>query len=145
MAINILPDETLIIQLVIVLSLMVALATIVFKPFLQIIQSRKDWIQGAEKRARELHQRSEELMEQYRDSMSAAQAQGASIREEIRKEGLSKETEILQKAMEETNQFLEEMKGKIQEESKNVRAGLRLQAQTLSREMAEKMLGRSIQ
>jgi F-type H+-transporting ATPase subunit b len=145
MAINILPDETLIIQLVIVLSLMVALATIVFKPFLQIIQSRKDWIQGAEKRARELHQRSEELMEQYRDSMSAAQAQGASIREEIRKEGLSKETEILQKAMEEANQFLEEMKGKIQEESKNVRAGLRLQAQTLSREMAEKMLGRSIQ
>jgi F0F1-type ATP synthase membrane subunit b/b' len=77
--------------------------------------------------------------------MSAAQAQGASIREEIRKEGLTQETEILQKAMEEANRFLEGMKGKIQEESQNARAGLRLQARNLSRELAEKMLGRSIQ
>ncbi len=136
---------TVIFQLAIVLILMVALSNLVFKPFLRVVQERKDWIEGAEKKARELQQRSEELMERYQDSMSAAQAQGASIREGIRKEGLSKETDILQKAMEEANQFLEEMKGKIQEESQNARAGLRLQAQTLSREIAEKMLGRSIQ
>jgi F-type H+-transporting ATPase subunit b len=136
---------TVIFQLAIVLILMVALSSLVFKPFLRVVEERKDWIEGAEKKARALQQRSEELMERYRDSMSAAQAQGASIREEIRKGGLSKETEILQKAMEEANQFLEEMKGKIQEESQNARAGLRLEAKTLSREMAEKMLGRSIQ
>jgi F-type H+-transporting ATPase subunit b len=136
---------TVIFQLAIVLILMVALSSLVFKPFLRVVEERKDWIQGAEKKARDLHQRSEELMERYRDSISAAQAQGASIREELRKEGLSKETEVLQKAMEEANQFLEEMKGKIQEESRKVRTGLRLQAQTLSRELAEKMLGRSIQ
>jgi F-type H+-transporting ATPase subunit b len=136
---------TVIFQLLIVLILMVALSNLVFKPFLSVVQERKDWIEGAEKKARELQQRSEELMERYRDSMTAAQAQGASIREEVRKEGLSRETEILQKAMEEANQFLEGMKGKIQEESQNARAGLRLQAKTLSREMAEKMLGRSIQ
>ena len=136
---------TVIFQLAIVLILMVALSSLVFKPFLRVVEERKDWIQGAERKARELHQRSEELMERYRDSISAAQAQGASIREELRKEGLSKETEVLQKAMEEANQFLEEMKGKIQEESRKVRTGLRLQAQTLSRELAEKMLGRNIQ
>ncbi len=136
---------TVIFQLAIVLILMVALSNLVFKPFLRVVQERKDWIEGAEKKARELQQRSEELMERYQDSLSAAQAQGASIREEIRKEGLSTEAEIMQKAMEEANQFLEEMKGKIREESQSARAGLRLQAQTLSREIAEKMLGRSIQ
>jgi F-type H+-transporting ATPase subunit b len=138
-------NVTVIFQLAIVLILMVALSNLAFKPFLRVVQERKDWIEGAEKKARELQQRSEELMERYQDSMSAAQAQGASIREEIRKEGLSKEAEILQRAMEEGNQFLEEMKDKVREESQNARAGLRLQAQTLSREMAEKMLGRSIQ
>ena len=136
---------TVIFQLAIVLILMVALSSLVFKPFLRVVEERKDWIEGAEKKARALQQRSEELMERYRDSMSAAQAQGASIREEIRKEGLTQETEILQKAMEEANRFLEGMKGKIQEESQNARAGLRLQARNLSRELAEKMLGRSIQ
>jgi F-type H+-transporting ATPase subunit b len=136
---------TVIFQLAIVLILMVALSSLVFKPFLRVVEERKDRIEGAEKKARALQQRSEELMERYRDSMSAAQAQGASIREEIRKEGLTQETEILQKAMEEANRFLEGMKGKIQEESQNARAGLRLQARNLSRELAEKMLGRSIQ
>ncbi|NWF55985.1 MAG: ATP synthase F0 subunit B [Syntrophaceae bacterium] len=140
-----LPDITLIFQLAIVLFLMVLLSSVVFKPFLRVLQERKDWVEGAEKKARELQQRSEELMERYRDSMSAAQAQGASIREEIRREGLSKEAEVLQKAMEEANRFLEEMRGQLQEETRNVRAALRLQAQTLSREVAEKMLGRSIQ
>jgi F-type H+-transporting ATPase subunit b len=136
---------TVIFQLAIVLILMVALSNLVFNPFLRIMQERKDWIEGAEKKARELQQRSEELMERYQDSMNTAQAESASTREEIRKEGLAQEAEILQKAMQEANQFLEEMKGKIQEESQNARAGLRLQAQILSREMAEKMLGRSIQ
>jgi len=136
---------TVIFQLAIVLILMVALSSLVFKPFLRVVEERKDWIEGAEKKARALQQRSEELMERYQDSMSAAQAQGASIREQIRKEGLTQETEILQKAMEEANRFLEGMKGKIQEESQNARAGLRLQARNLSRELAEKMLGRSIQ
>ncbi len=136
---------TVIIQLAILLILMVALSKIVFKPFLRALQERRDWVEGAEKKARELQQRMEELMERYRDSMSAAQAQGAAIRDEIRKEGLTKETEILQKAMEEANRFLEGMKAKVQEESQNARASLKLQAQNLSREMAEKMLGRSIQ
>jgi len=128
-----------------VLILMVALSGMVFKPFLRVLQERRDWVEGAEKKARELQQRTEELMERHRDSMSAAQAQGASVREEIRKEGLAREAEILQKALEEANRFLEEMKAKIQEESQTARAGLRLQARNLSREIAAKMLGRSIQ
>jgi F0F1-type ATP synthase membrane subunit b/b' len=135
---------TVIFQLAIVLILMVALSGLVFKPFLSVLQARRDWVEGAEKKARELQQRSEELMEQHRDSMSAAQAQGASVRDEIRKEGLAREAEILQKAQEEANRFLEEMKAEIQEESQVARAGLRLQARNLSGEIAAKMLGRSI-
>ena len=136
---------TVIFQLAIVLILMVALSGMVFKPFLRVLQERRDWVEGAEKKARELQQRTEELMERHRDSMSAAQAQGASVREEIRKEGLAREAEILQKALEEANRFLEEMKARIQEESQTARAGLRLQARNLSREIAAKMLGRIIQ
>ena len=48
-------------------------------------------------------------------------------------------------AMEEANRFLEGMKGKIQEETQTARASLRLHAQNLSREIAEKILGRALQ
>ena len=136
---------TVIFQLAIVLILMVALSNILFKPFLGVLQGRRDWVEGAERKARELQQRMEELMEKYRETMATAQAQGADIREGIRKESLAKEMEILQKAMEQANRFLGDMKAKIQEENQTARASLRLHAQNLSREIAEKILGRTIQ
>ena len=136
---------TVIFQLAIVLVLMVALSNILFKPFLGVLQGRRDWIERAESKARELQQRMEELMEKYRETMATAQAQGADIREGIRKESLAKEMEILQKAMEEANRFLGEIKAKIQEENQMARASLRLHAQNLSREIAEKILGRTLQ
>jgi F-type H+-transporting ATPase subunit b len=136
---------TMIIQLAIVLSLMVILSQVFFRPFLGILQERRNRVERAEDEARELKQRTEELMERYREAIAAAQAQGAAIREEIRKEGLAKEMEILQKAMEESNRLIQEMKIKINEEVGAARAGLQIQAQNLSREIAEKILGRSLE
>jgi F-type H+-transporting ATPase subunit b len=136
---------TVILQLAIVLILMIALAEFLFKPFIGVVEGRRDWVEGAEKKARELQQRTEELMERYREAIAAAQAQGANLREEIRRESLARELEILRKASEEAGRFLEEMKKKIQEETELAKASLRLQAQTLSRQIAEKILGRAIQ
>jgi len=136
---------TLIIQLAIVLSLMGILSQVLFKPFLSILQERKDRVEGSEKKARELQLRTEELMERYRESIAAAQAQGATIREEIRKESLAAEMEILQKAMEKANHSIQQIKTKISEETMAARTGLKIQAQNLSREIAEKILGRSLQ
>jgi F-type H+-transporting ATPase subunit b len=135
---------TIIIQLAVVLSLMVILSQMAFKPFLNLLQARRERIEGAEARAREMEQRAERLIERYREALSAAQAQGSTVREELRQESLAKEMEILQKAMEGANQIIAEMKMKIAEEMGLARAELRLQAQNLSREIAVKILGRPL-
>ncbi len=135
---------TIIIQLAVVLSLMVILSQVAFKPFLTLLEARRERIEGAEARTREIEQRAEKLIEQYREALSAAQAQGATIREELRRESLAKEMEILQKAMEEATQIIKEMKIKIAEETGLARAQLRLQAQNLSREIAARILGRPL-
>ncbi len=136
---------TIIFQLFLVLILMVALSQIVFKPFMRVSEERRNWVERAEKKARELQQRTEEMMQRYRDAMASAQAEGTSIREEIRKKATATETETLQKAMSEANRILENMKAKIREEAQQARVALRLDSQTLSREIAEKILGRAIQ
>jgi F-type H+-transporting ATPase subunit b len=136
---------TMIIQLAIVLSLIVILSQIVFKPFLGILRERKERVRRGEEEARELQHRSEEVMERYREAISAAHAQGATIREKIRKKSLAMEMEILQKAMEEANRSIQEMRMKISGEMEAARAGLQFQAQNLSSEIAEKILGRSLQ
>ena len=135
---------TLIIQLVIVLSLMAILTQILFKPFLSVLQERRNRIEGAEKRAKDLQQQAEELIERYREAIAAGQAQGAGIRDEIRKTSLAEETEILQKAMDEANRLIQEVKTRISEEARAARVDLRLQAHNLSREITEKILGRSV-
>jgi len=136
---------TMIVQLAIVLSLIGILSQVVFKPFLAMLEERKNLVHGAEKRAGELQQRTDELMERYREAMAAAQAKGASIREDIRKQSLARETELLQKAMEEANRLIQEMKDKISDEMGAARADLQLQARNLSTEIAQKILGRSLQ
>ena len=136
---------TLIIQLVIVLSLMAILTQILFKPFLKVLQERRNRIEGAEKKAKDLQQQAEQLIERYREAIASGQAQGAGIRDEIRRTSLAEETEILQKAMDQANRLIQEVKARIAEEARAARADLRLQAQNLSREITEKILGRSVQ
>jgi F-type H+-transporting ATPase subunit b len=136
---------TLIIQLFIVLTLVVILSQVVFKPFLSILQERKDRVKRAEEQARDLQHRAENLMERYRESIAVAHAQGATIRERIRKESLAKEMEILQKATDEANRMIQEIKVRITDEMEAARAGLHSRAQNLSREIAERILGRSLQ
>jgi F-type H+-transporting ATPase subunit b len=112
---------------------------------MNVLQERRNRIEGAEQKAKDLQQQADELIERYREAIAAAQAQGASIRDEIRKTSLAEETAILEKAMGEANRLIQEIKGKIGEESRTARADLRFQAQNLSREITEKILGRSLQ
>ena len=135
---------TLIIQLFIVLTLVVILSQIVFKPFLATLQERKDRVKRSEEQARDLQHRAEEQMERYRESIAAAHAQGATIRDRIRKESLAKEMEILKKAMEEANRIIQDIKVRIADEMEAARAGLQSRAKDLSREIAGRILGRSI-
>jgi F-type H+-transporting ATPase subunit b len=135
---------TFIIQLVIILSLMGILTQIVFKPFMTVLQERRNRIEGAEQRAKDLQQQAAELVERYREAITAAQAQGAGIRDEIRKTSMIEEMAILEKAMGEADRLIQEVKGRIAEETRSARVDLRFQAQNLSREITEKILGRSV-
>jgi F-type H+-transporting ATPase subunit b len=144
MSFDLIPNWTLIIQLVIVLSLMGILTRMVFKPFINVLQERKNRIEGTEQKAKDLQQQADELIERYREAITAAQAQGASIRDEIRKTSMMEEMAILEKAMGEANRLIQEVKGRITEESRTARVDLRFLAQNLSREISEKILGRSM-
>jgi len=135
----------LILQLVIVLGLMGILTQLVFNPFMTVLEERRNRIDDAEEKAKNLQQQADELIERYREALAAAQAQGANIRDEIRKISLSEEMTILQKAMDDANRVIQEVKKKIAEDAQAARADLRYQAQNLSRAITEKILGRSVQ
>lgn len=135
---------TLIIQLIVVLVLMIILSQMAFKPFLQLIQARSKWLHNMEKKTREFKQQAEKMMEKYQEAITAALAQGAAIREEVRQESLRREMEILKQAREEANLLLREMKIKINQETEAAKSELQKRARELSQEIVEKILGRSL-
>ncbi len=137
-------NHTLIIQLAIVLGLMAFLSQLAFKPVLRVLQARRDHITEADQKANELQGRAQQLMERHRETLAAAHAQGTMIREEIRKESLAQETEILQKTVEEANQIIRDIRNRISAETETARADLQSKAHTLSREIAQRVLGRGL-
>jgi F-type H+-transporting ATPase subunit b len=137
-------NVTMLVQLAILLALLIVLSQVAFRPFLGLQQARKERLDSEEKQARDLKERSQQMMERYREAIAAAQAKGAAMREEMRKESMAQESTILQKAMQEAGQLMEKMKARISQETEAAKSGLRLQAQTLSREIAEKILGRNL-
>lgn len=135
---------TMLVQLAILLALLIILSQVAFRPFLGLLQARKERLDSEEKQAGELKERTRQMMDRYREAMAAAQAKGAGMREEIRKESMAQESSILQKAMQEAGQLMEKIKSKISQETDAAKSGLRVQAQNLSREIAEKILGRNL-
>ncbi len=135
---------TMLVQLAILLALLIILSQVAFRPFLGLLQARKERLDSEEKQAGDLKERTRQMMDRYREAMAAAQAKGAGMREEIRKESMAQESSILQKAMQEAGQLMEKMKAKISQETDAAKSGLRVQAQNLSREIAEKILGRNL-
>ncbi len=137
-------NGTMLVQLAMLLVLLIVLSQVAFRPFLGLLDARKERLNSEEQQARDLKDRTQQMMERYRETMAAAHSKGAAIREEMRKESMAQESSILQKAMQEGGQLMEKMKARISQETEAAKSGLRVQAQNLSREIAEKILGRNL-
>lgn len=139
------PDWTALVQLVIFLVLVVLLSRLLFKPILKLLEKRDDLIHGGKRQADQFTAKAKELMGQYEQGLAEARRRALAERERLKAEALSIEAEMLKRVGEECQRFLEETKAKIQAESARAKEDLRKQADLISLEIAEKVLGRKVQ
>jgi len=138
-------DQTLLIQAVNFLVLIFVLNMILYKPILGIIDRRNQRIVESDEKVKELNKSVEQKMAEYEEKLRQAKLEAVEQKNKIEQEGSGEGESLIEGAKSEISQMVEGFHVKIGKEIDEVRGILKGQSQKISGEIAEKVLGRSVQ
>lgn len=133
---------TLLMQVIGFFVLLFVLNGLLYKPVLGILDERKERIDGSKKEAERLQKDVQDKADAYEKKLNDARAKAQEERLKTRQEGIEKERLILDGARSEAQENLSNAKTKLEQEIKSIMAGLKGEGVAISREIAEKILGR---
>ncbi len=137
-------DYTLVGQIVLFLVLWIALKPLLFDPMLKLFEERERRIEGNRAKARKIDDESAVALTQYEEAMAKARAEGNTVREKLRGEGVAQETALLSMVRLETMRQTEDGKQASLAELAKVRDALKLQVPSMARDLAKRVLGREV-
>jgi len=124
--------------------LVLVLNIFLYKPIRGILSERRQVIDSAREKAASVDQEVQEKMSQYEARLRDAKNEAAGRRAEALKLAQAEETALLEKARKEAADSLGAIRGKVVKEAADARALLTKQAELLSADICEKILGRSL-
>lgn len=137
-------DWTLLVQFVNFIVLMIVLNILLYRPLRGVIDRRRETVDGAHSKARDLQTQIEEKMARYEEKLRAAKLQGNQEKAALRQAGSAEEAGILGKAREEAAQRMLAVKNQVAETAESARKQLKGDTEALSGEIASKILGRAL-
>lgn len=138
-------DYTLWIQMANFVILMFILNLLLYKPILGIIDKRKKKLQDTEEEIKRLNQSVDERMAAYEEKLRLAKMQALEKKQEIMKEGAEQAKSFIEAAKGEIPAMMEKFHAEMKREVDEARRILSDQSKKISVEIAEKLLGRSLQ
>ncbi len=137
-------NQLTLLQLGMVIVLAFLLSRLLIQPILRTFEERENLSLKPVEESRRMLAQAEETSRRYDESLRKG-AIDALVRKRGAMEDVSRaERKRVEAVVEETNRELEGMKGKILSEKEAVSASLRAEVSLLSREIAEKVLGRRV-
>ncbi|RLC27364.1 MAG: hypothetical protein DRH56_02860 [Deltaproteobacteria bacterium] len=137
-------NYTLFIQMVNFLILLFLLNIFLYKPIRKILVSRKEELDSLEQAVASYQSRARENEARIEESMVQARREGFAEKEMLRKEGLAEEKAVLAEAGAAVEKKLDQARSEVERKMSDVRKALEDQISQFSREVAEKILGRSV-
>ena len=137
-------NSTLFIQIINFLALIFILNQLLYKPILQIMDRRKGIFDSTEAEIKRLQDTIDQKMAEYEAKIAQAKGEAMAQRGEIQKEGAEKGKEILDGARAEIQKMMDDFQVRLTQEVDGARTVLRSQSERISKEIAEKVLGRSV-
>jgi F-type H+-transporting ATPase subunit b len=138
-------DGTLFIQIANFLVLLFVMNIILYKPIRGIIAKRNKEIDSRKGSVEEYRNKAERDQQGIEEGLIAARKEGFLEKESFKSQGLEDEKEILQEAGGSVEKKLNTAKKDLESKLVDVRKSLEGDMQLFSSELAEKILGRSIQ
>jgi F-type H+-transporting ATPase subunit b len=137
-------DYTLLIQILGFFILLVVLNQFLYKPVQRILKEREEKIEGSIKKVAQTDKEIADGIISYEKKLKEAAVKGNEERARIRQEGIEKEKATIEAARAEAFKELTGIRNEIAASKKSAIAGLGTEAKTLARDIAGKVLERSV-
>ena len=123
------------------LALIFVLNYILFKPLLRLFRDRDDTVKGSLNAAKALDAKKEDALAKMNRELQEARSRSKEIFERLRKEGMSKQKEILEAASTHAHDLIEKAKGELKSETEKARQRLRFDVERFSDDIVRKLVG----
>ena len=143
--VTVIPDYTLLIQMVIFLSLIFVLNILLYKPILAIIERRKKQLEESENEIKLFNESVEKRVAEYEEKLKQAKIKGSELKKEIIQEGVNQAKNIVDVVRNEIPVIAREFQQKMDHEVQKAKLILDGHSKELSLEIAQKVLGRPLQ
>jgi F-type H+-transporting ATPase subunit b len=124
--------------------LVLVLNIFLYKPIRKVLADRRQVVDGAREKAAAVDLEVQEKMALYEVRLREAKASASERRAGSLKQAQAEETSVLEKARTEASASLATIRDRVAKEAADARGLLRQQAELLSVDISEKILGRSL-
>jgi F-type H+-transporting ATPase subunit b len=138
-------DSTIFIQVVNFLVLMATLNVLLYKPILSIIEKRKKILLDADEEIKRLNATVEQKALEYEEKLRQAKQNAVGVKSDILKSAADQAKAIVDEKRSKIPAMMAEFQDRVSKEVESARQILKNQSQRISAEIAEKVLGRSLQ
>ncbi len=140
----IMPDYTLFLQLANFLFLLFILNIILYRPVRQIVGKRKAEIDGLQHSVSELEGNADRFAEELEESKAKARRMGNQEKETLKHQGLEEIKTLLKEAASASGERMGQGRREMEKKLLEARGALEKELNLFSKELAEKILGRSV-
>jgi len=137
-------DYTVFFQIANFLVLIFILNIVLYKPIRKILGRRADQMGSLEETISDFQDKFIRDSEDLQKNMTESNREGFREKEDLKGEGLEAESGLLKEAASSAEEKISEAKEEIQGAASDVRQSLEAEVAVFSKELAEKILGRSI-
>ena len=135
---------TVLVQIVAFLALWFLLSKLLFRPFIALLEERETRTEGLKAAAASLTAEAERLRAEYESAIAKANEEGATVKETIMQEARRTRERLLAESRAQAAERLTAVREEIKKEMAKGRELALQEAAAISRQMAEKILGRKV-
>ena len=141
-SVQLIPDATLLLHLVLVVVMVVVLNRTLLKPINRILSEREKQISGRLREAEAMAAESQEKLKKYNDTLREARTAGYKLLEKERAEGLNEKEQKLRQSRDELSKEVAVQVDQIRKQEQAVKGELEAQAATVGNLISSQILRR---
>ena len=143
-SIQLVPDGTLILHVIIILVMVYVLNATLYKPINKILESREKRTRGRLSEAQEITKGVKEKLAEYEGSLRQARGEAYAVAESQRSEAMMERQRRINEMRNELAQSIATEKEAIQEQANQARASLEVESRLIARDISSRVLNRPV-